>query len=669
MAKQTNAPSPKIQTPKQRSRQGEQIADSAGIASTGIIVSEDYNNKLIGTSRIKVYDQMRLGDGTARAMTQIMKLPIRAANWRVEPASENRKDTKIAEFIDKQLFENETRTWDQIMVDALVYLDYGSIPMEIVYKFFLEGEQTMIGLHKLARIRPDTIQSWKLQNGDDGIQQFTVNGNFNIPMDKMVVFINEREGENWEGISIFRYAYKHWYMKDKIYLIDAIAHERQGLGVPFGKLPPGANDADEAKMDEILQNMRANENAYMRYPEGWEVGFLDMKSGSTRNPKDTIAHHDREMTKSILAQFIDLGSNGGGGSHALGKDQSSFFLMSLEAIAKNIRDTFNRFLIKKLVDLNFDIEDGEYPELAYDAIGEKDVKAFTASLQQVIQTGIVVPDDKLERHVREVMDLPESEGETPDPSMADEGDAEIEAEMAEVEALMNDEETEAEIPEEVDPEDVTASYKKMSSPDFIASYGEEVLGIMKAARRPTSDETKKKISEALKRFWDTKGRSTKGKGKGRKKANPEIKAKRKAARVLRQELRDFNDDNKRKLLEMKAKGEKLSEQDKAKRDLALFDKRKSLRTKISKLKAEIEDIKDAEKAKAEVSKPAPKEAKEPSNDILLGMAENVGKVVKAVEDDISRNSKLSSELEAEKLKVAKKEKKLDKSLKELEGAL
>lgn len=638
MAKQSDGISPKIMTPKQRSRQSKQLGDSAGIATTGVVVSEDYNNKLTGIARIKVYDQMRLGDGTAKAMIQIIKLPIRAARWRIEPASEKRNDKKIAEFISDQLFKNETRTWDEILNEALVYLDYGSLPLEIVLNFKMVGEQVMIGLHKLARIRPDTIQSWKLQNGENGIQQFTINGSFEIPMEKMIVFINDREGENWEGISIFRAAYKHWYMKDKVYLIDAIAHERQGLGVPYGKLPVGSGDADEAKMDEVLQNMRANEKAYARFPSDWEIGFMDMKGGATRNPKDTIMHHDRQMTKSILAQFLELGSGGGGGSHALGKDQSSFYLMSIEAIAKNIKDTFNRFLIKKLVDLNFDVE-GNYPELVYDAIGQKDVNIFTTALQRAVQTGVIVPDDALERVTREMMDLPESEGELADPSMLDEGNAELEAEMAELEMLMDGGEAEEEISEEVEPEEVTASYKELSTEEFIASYGEEVLEVLKAARRPTSDETKKKISEALKRYWSTRKSSGKGKGKkGKKKRNPELTKRRKAARGLRKELREFNDKNKRELLEMKAKGEKLNEQDKAKRELAIFEKRKSLRDKISKLKDEIQDIKDKEADAEEAKAPkAPKieKAKEPTNSFLLKMSEQVSKLTKVFENDKS----------------------------------
>ena len=221
-----------------------QLSDSAGIALDGIIVSDDYNRELTGTNRIKIYDQMRKGDGTVRAITQITKLPIRAANWRIEPFSEGRQDKKIAEFISDELFKNQSKTWDETLSENLLFLDYGSMAFELVYEFRLDGDNVLIGLHKLSSITPETIQKWKLPDGEFGIEQFTVNGEFMIPGEKLAVFILDREGQNWEGISMLRSAYKHWYMKDKIYLIDALAHERQGLGVPFGRLPANADEGD-----------------------------------------------------------------------------------------------------------------------------------------------------------------------------------------------------------------------------------------------------------------------------------------------------------------------------------------------------------------------------------------------------------------------------------------
>lgn len=90
---------PKIndrQSPPRPPRPGE-IGDSAGIAIDGLFVNRDYNYKLTGSNRIAKYDEMRLGDATVNATFLAITLPILAARWRIDPASESRLDTRVSD--------------------------------------------------------------------------------------------------------------------------------------------------------------------------------------------------------------------------------------------------------------------------------------------------------------------------------------------------------------------------------------------------------------------------------------------------------------------------------------------------------------------------------------------------------------------------------------------
>lgn len=160
-------------------------------------------------------------------------------------------------------------------------------------------------------------------------------------------------------------------MKSMFYKIDAIASERQGLGVPDGVLPDGYTERDRARMETILKNMRANSQGHVLRPHDYTVGFMDMMAGTTRDPQNSIAHHNRQIMKAVLAQFLELGSagatNSGGGSHALSKDHSDLFLQSIESIASSIASAINKYAIKQLVDLNFDGVQ-KYPCLDFDGI-------------------------------------------------------------------------------------------------------------------------------------------------------------------------------------------------------------------------------------------------------------------------------------------------------------
>lgn len=123
----------------------------------------------------------------------------------------------------------------------------------------------------------------------------------------------------------------------------------------------------------------------------------------------SISHHNREISKAILAQFIELGAEGGGGSYALSEDHSDLFKLGLTAIANGIARITNEFLIRELVDLNFDMADGqEYPTLTFDKIGDLDLTKILDGLSSLAEKNIITPDNSIEDKVRELLDLPKA---------------------------------------------------------------------------------------------------------------------------------------------------------------------------------------------------------------------------------------------------------------------
>ena len=530
----------------------EEIGASGTYVVGGIISEVEYNSSLKGTRGLKIYDQMRRGDATVRASLLAVKLPILAANWFITPASQDEKDVEVADFIERNLFNEMTITWRDFLRQALLHLDYGRMVFEIVYEIKEDGK---IGWRKFAPRLPHTILAWEMSNGENGIRQQLPDVRMvDIPIEKLIIFVNEKEGDNWEGVSILRTAYKHWYMKDSIYKIDAIAHERQGLGIPYVKIPSNATTEDEANAEEIVKNIRANEQAYIKMSEGWEFGFIDMKAGTIRNPQATILHHDRQIVKNVLAQFLELGASGATGSYALSEDQSRLFLLSLQAVASHIAEVINKYAIPRLVDLNFQVED--YPKLEFSKIGQVDFEALTSAIQRMSQVGLITSDSKLESYLRDVMDLPELDEE-------EQAEKELLSTIDDEMSSIQSEEDESETPQqEEQPEGVTAS---------------EVLeGAWAPGQMP--EEVRRKISEALKKWGGRPGSGGKKGSKGKKKQNPEIKR-------LKDELRKFLTDKKRDLLERRARGEKISPEESAKIQLEILNKRSEIEDKLSKLKA------------------------------------------------------------------------------------
>lgn len=379
----------------------------SGTKSISGIITEDYNPKLNGITAMSVYDEMRKSDGTIRAGVQAMQLPIRKARWYVQPASEDQADIDIAAFVEENLMEGMSMPWDDFLRQALLSLAFGVMIFEKVFDIRSVNGQDRIVWKKFAPRLPKSVYAWALENGEDGIQQYGQAGEiFQIPMEKLLVFVNEKEGDNWWGTSTLRAAYKHWYFKNTFYQIDAIKAERQGLGIPFGVVPPNTSDADRDKLAQTLKRLRAHEEGFVIYEQEQEIGFMDMKGKSTHDIMPSVAHHNHQILMSMLAQFLNLG-NTESGSRSLSADHQDLFLASLEAVANGFKDVVNKHAIKQLVDFNFDVK--EYPTLEFAGIARTDAKGLADAYEVLTRSGGVKAQASDEDYFRELLNLPEVE--------------------------------------------------------------------------------------------------------------------------------------------------------------------------------------------------------------------------------------------------------------------
>lgn len=354
---------------------------------------------------IRTYYDMKRADGTVRGALRLLKTPVMAARWFVDPASDSPLDKNIAEFVSRNLFEDLNQPWHRILEDALLMCEYGHMPLEKVYGLNSDGK---IVLKKLAPRHPLDIQEWKYDDngGPDGIVMEATEANgwnpVEIPIAKLVVFVLEQEAGDMRGISILRSAYKHYFYKDTLYKIDAIQKERHGIGIPIIKLPLGYSPADKAAAENLGRNLRTNERAHIVVPENWTVEFAKLE-GQPVDCMVSIAHHDKRIMTNILAPFFDDPSSK--------EDSMGMFYKATRYIALTIADTFNKHVIKQLVDFNF--SRGKYPILRARRIGEnEDLRTWSFAFRNLVGTGAIIPDDKLEAFLRVELDLPPADPST-----------------------------------------------------------------------------------------------------------------------------------------------------------------------------------------------------------------------------------------------------------------
>lgn len=462
----------------------QELGDSGTRSMRGVIF-DDYNPNLQGQQGIRTYDEMRKSDGTVRAAMLVTSLPVRRAKWFVNVAGPAKEDEQVKEFVEHALFNWLDRSWDDIIREALLMLPFGVMVFEKVYGVKEHDGKTYVSVEKLAPRLPKSIQQWQLTDGTFGIQQITQGaGIAQIPGSKLLIFVNEKEGDNWWGTSMLRAAYRHWYHKDKFYKIDAIAFERQGLGVPKITMPKGYTEADERKAITAASNLRSNEKAYLIVPDGYQAEFMNMGASTTRDPQNSINHHNKEILQSVLAQFLELGqTSSGGGSRALSEDQSDLFLKAMESVATNIISEVNKNLIPELVDMNFD-NVTMYPKLAFSGISRIDVKALSEAFASLVTSGGVKAHEKDQAYFRSLMGLPELTQEELDQQKKD---------AEEAKALLNKTD-----PSKVDPNNPDNKSADGAPADKNNNNVDDAANKNKKDDTTTTPEDKKKVDDSVK---------------------------------------------------------------------------------------------------------------------------------------------------------------------------
>lgn len=377
----------------------------------GYLGEADYNADLQGNKLYDEIDRMRKSDSIIKGAMQAIKLPILSAHWSFEPGEDTPEGKEIADWLTDQI-NNMNWSLKTVIRHILLYLDYGAMPFEVVFK--IEDDKTfnrpMAHLRKLAPRMPRTIIEWRLDEtgGLAGIVQgadyFDTAKNVPIPIENLLLFVNDLEGSNYKGISVLRAARKDYYFKDRFLRLGGIIMEKRGAGIDVGKLRNGT-PAKKSEAERVLMSVRTHERAFVLENEDFDYRVEGAGAGTVLDPLPWVNYCDLSMLRGLLAEFIALGGTDAG-SWALSKDKTSFFLLSLNAIAGDICEIFNRHLVKKWVDMNFSGVTA-YPELRYSKLDRRDAAVVISALQALIPIGGIEIDPQLKEELRELLDLPQ----------------------------------------------------------------------------------------------------------------------------------------------------------------------------------------------------------------------------------------------------------------------
>lgn len=309
-------------------------------------------------------------DGQVSGLYNLLKLPIVAADLHIKEA--DGKSFKERDFVEQNLLSpahsgGMTTSIRYIKADMALASVTGFRAYEKVWD---KPKIDVARLHKLAPRNPLTINI--LQDNTGGFAGFhqrplfshrTMGEPIPIEIPRALLFTRNKEDNPLYGKSDFMAAYYHYDKMHKLYYIAHMAFQLEAMPSRIGTYP---KNADKKDRDEFLQGLtRLGFDATLLKPEGWVVDEFGTQHPG-RSFVELIEHHKGQMSTSVLAQFMDLGSGKGRGSFALSKDLSAIFLMAVEAYTAEIDDCFNSYVIPQLVDYNFDSR--KYPKMVHEPL-------------------------------------------------------------------------------------------------------------------------------------------------------------------------------------------------------------------------------------------------------------------------------------------------------------
>ena len=397
----------------------------SGLNQYAGLIHEEYLPELQGRRAIQVYSEMA-NDATVAAILYAIKMLCRQVDWRVQTCADSEQDIRCAEFVESCLYDQQS-TWTDFISECLSFLTYGFSLFEIVYKRRLGKNKNpqcdslyddgLIGWQKLAPRSQDTVWQWLFDEHDNvyGIIQSAppTYEQIQIPAEKLLLFRTESIKNNPEGRSILRGSYRAWYFLKRLQELEGIGVERDLCGLPVLTAPEGVdiwapqNQNLLSMCNVFVQNIRRDAAEGLTLPAGWELKLLSAQGTRSFDTNEIISRYQQDIARSVLADFIFLGSSNVG-SWALSSDKTALFSMAIAAYLDIICEVFNRRAIPSLIELNsksFGKISG-LPKLAHGDIETQNLSELGNFLKEMAAIGLITPDANLEEYLRSQASLP-----------------------------------------------------------------------------------------------------------------------------------------------------------------------------------------------------------------------------------------------------------------------
>lgn len=382
--------------------------DGTSYTETSILALEPENGFAYNSTHVEIrqYDEMLERDGKANTLSEVLTLPLRQASFSITRGPAR---SEVADFVERALTSPANNGGMSTPMNMVI----AQMAQAIVYrKSYFEKVFTLrdgrVVYDKLAYRPASTCalvrdpktaafqgfkqMPWRADWGGEDIY---------IPPKRALVYIHGTHRDPLEGISAMVVPYWCYLTKQKIRFLWYSFLEGQSLPKTIVRGKDRVARAQAAKRIALLKS-----GGIVSIDDSVTVDPYESSGKGADQFQQAMRWLDSEASNAVLAGFTDLGAAAaqGTGSFALSRDQTDFFLMSRQAVAKEMADCINQWVIPDLVKWNFGVNEPS-PVFQFAPITKDDVSMVTGLLQtfaQNQQVGTRIPDEFVNELVERV---------------------------------------------------------------------------------------------------------------------------------------------------------------------------------------------------------------------------------------------------------------------------
>lgn len=354
------------------------------------------------TMDYSIYEDMILDDQVSVCL-QLKKDLVIGSGWDIMPGDEGQDE--IIEDIEIAINEDISTQFGEAIEEILTAYDFG---FSLTEKIFTHRDDGTLTIKKLATRHP---ASWLIHLTDQGdIEKYiqrTSQGDKEIDPNSLIHFINTGRFQNPYGVSDLRTAYAAWFAKKQIVKYFAIFLEKAASPTPVARYDKNAPQSAVDKIFTVIKKFQAK--TAIAIPKDIEIEFLEAKNNGEAYHK-AINLFNMFIGRSLFVpDLIGMqGSETGGGSYSLGKEQIGIFFQHINRRRATLERIINKEIIWPIVAYNWGFIDN-YPKFRFKPLDDTLAIESAKIWLDAVKGKAFTPNDEEINHFRKLVKFPEGE--------------------------------------------------------------------------------------------------------------------------------------------------------------------------------------------------------------------------------------------------------------------